>query len=207
MSSRKKEYDDFKIFLKANIRSKRYDNTVDNGIDLRDDEFKAERSIFRKENYVHKNGDTTNIYKMDIEMTYCDFSRYNIMNNKDKEWKRYARNKKSPNVPRLYYAYLQQGEHFWLRTLLLRKKGCTPYEDIRTYEGTTYATFYETCKAMDLLKDDEEYFRCMREAIATHSPNQLIGMFVIISDDRCGIIAWSFFHFEVYQCLQHLKNK
>ena len=37
-------------------------------------------------------------------------------------------------------------------------KGAKDYDDIRTYNGTTYKIFKEACAARGLLKDDKEWY-------------------------------------------------
>lgn len=185
------EYESFRGYLEAEMNESDplYNTLDDKKTDLRGPDFIKYREMYRKETYTWIGDSTRDPHKMNIELSYCDFSRYNRFDPKEKKWKRYYLNRKMTNVPRLYYAYLQQGEHYYLRTLLLVKCGCTSYEDIRTIDGQEHSTFYDACKALGLLKDDEEYFRCMREAVETHTPGQLISMFVIFRDWNIFVCA------------------
>ena len=51
----------------------------------------------------------------------------------------------------------QEGERYFLRTLLLHKSGATSLSDICFHEGVRHHTFRDTCCALDLLSDYAEW--------------------------------------------------
>ena len=73
----------------------------------------------------------------------------------------------------MFYAHPASGEQFYLRTLLTAVKGATSYEDLRTVNGVTHATFCEACIAHGLLADDNEWRLCLQDAGAMQSGHQL----------------------------------
>ena len=58
-------------------------------------------------------------------------------------------------------------ELYQLRTLLTKRPGIGSFEELRTYNGKTYNTFLETAIAMNLLKEDAEWYRCIKEMCET----------------------------------------
>jgi hypothetical protein len=56
-------------------------------------------------------------------------------------------------------------------------KGAQSYEDIRTYNGTVYKTFKQTCAARGLLKNDKEWYDTFTEAANWATAAQLRYLF------------------------------
>ena len=50
-----------------------------------------------------------------------------------------------------------QGERFYLRLLLNHIKGATNFDELKIYEGINFSTYKETCLAIGLLEDDNEW--------------------------------------------------
>lgn len=59
-------------------------------------------------------------------------------------------------------------------------RGALCYEDLRSHEGTTYATFREACQARGLIGDDAEWSYLFEEAIVWATPSQLRNMFMTV---------------------------
>lgn len=57
-----------------------------------------------------------------------------------------------------------QGELHYLRLMILYIRGAASYKDLRTVDGTEYATFKEAAMALGVLDDDMEVERCLKEA-------------------------------------------
>ena len=74
----------------------------------------------------------------------------------------------------------RQDQLYFLRTLLLHVTGAQSFEDIRTYKNIEYETFKDACVARGLLRDDQEWMRCMEEASEFSMPIQLRNLFVMI---------------------------
>jgi hypothetical protein len=57
-------------------------------------------------------------------------------------------------------------------------KGAQSYEDLRTYNGTTYNSFREACNARGLLGSDQEWYNAFDEAATWAISQQLRQLFV-----------------------------
>ena len=118
-------------------------------------------------------------YAQGRHLTYVEFPEFFVFDKESRTWK--PRQRLCKIIGRLYSATPRQGERYYLRVLLLRKTGCTSYEDVRTLDdGTVCATFQDACIAMGLLESDREWFRAMNEAERVLTPKQLRALFVII---------------------------
>lgn len=86
---------------------------------------------------------------------------------------------------RLTDVHASAGETFFLRMLLMHKKGATSYKDLRMVNGTVYNTFKEACDALGLLKDDKQWDVAMSENAVFAMPRQLRELFVhILSNNQ-----------------------
>jgi len=83
-------------------------------------------------------------------------------------------------VGRMYSVSPTQTELFHLRLLLLTVKGATSFNDLRTVNGQFYQSFSETCLALGLIEDDDEWKQAMNEAVKWMMPRQLRRLFVRI---------------------------
>lgn len=88
---------------------------------------------------------------------------------------------------------------FYLRILLRHVNGATSYEYLRTVNGVVHDTFQAACEARNLLEHDDEYERCLREAVAFRFPRQLRKLFAtvisVLPDERLGQVVelWNLF--------------
>lgn len=71
-------------------------------------------------------------------------------------------------IGRMYTVNPRNIELHSLRMLLLHVPGCTSYEDIRTFNGITYATFAEAALTLGLRATDNEFGDIMEEALKLH---------------------------------------
>ncbi|XP_074342546.1 uncharacterized protein LOC141680141 [Apium graveolens] len=83
-------------------------------------------------------------------------------------------------VRRLTEVHARSGELLYLRMLLLRKKGCLLFSDLRTVDGVTYDTFKDACRALGLLNNDKQWHDAIYENSHSAMPTQLRAMFVNI---------------------------
>ena len=97
--------------------------------------------------------------------------------NKNK-WQR--RKKLSYNLGRMYTVNPLDYERFFLRIILLHRRGATSFEDLRTVNGEVYETFLNAAKAMNLVENDDEWRDCLQEAAAFAMPRQLRELFAYI---------------------------
>jgi hypothetical protein len=116
-------------------------------------------------------------YQEARQLTYCEFPRYWRWDNSNKKW---IKQKHGFQIGRIYYVNPIEGEHFYLRMLLMVVKGAKDYKDIRTYNGTVYQTFKEACAARGLLNDDNEWYKIFDEAVNWATASQLRYLFTTI---------------------------
>ncbi|TKR89117.1 hypothetical protein L596_013265 [Steinernema carpocapsae] len=98
---------------------------------------------------------------------YKDIPKHFVWNKKDKKW---SPRQKGKAIGRIYQVSPTQTECFRLRLLLLNVPGATSYEALRTVRGTDER----------LLRDDEEWERCLRDSAFEHMPFQMRALFVLI---------------------------
>ena len=111
-----------------------------------------------------------------IKFTYIDFPRGFVCNQRDNSWK--IRERGENVIGRLYMADPKQGEKYYLRMMLSYIKGAKSFEDLRTVNGILYNTYKEAAKAMGLLDTDDEWDRCLAEAVIFQKPGKLRQLFV-----------------------------
>lgn len=83
-------------------------------------------------------------------------------------------------IGRMYTVNPQDRERYFLRLLLLHVKGPRSFEHLRTVDGTVYASFQETAEKLHLLDNDQEWIRCLEEAVTSKMPSQLRQLFAVI---------------------------
>lgn len=89
------------------------------------------------------------MYPQAHQLTYCDFPSGWTWDKTEKLWK--ERHTTNEQIGRIYYVHPSAGERFYLRMLLMVVKGACSFEELRTYNRTTYKTFKEACASRGLL--------------------------------------------------------
>lgn len=97
-----------------------------------------------------------------------------------KQWMLRQRHMSKAPIGRMYNASPKEGERFFLRLLLSHIRGAQSFEDLRTIHGELQPTFQKACIELGLLEDDQEWVRCLEEAIVSCTPLALRNLFVII---------------------------
>ena len=111
------------------------------------------------------------------DLTYCEFpSRYTW----DADHKVWNSRRRGFKLGRLRYVHPGTGETFYLRMLLMVVRGARSYEDVRTYEGTLYATFREACQARGLIGDDTEWSCLFDDVVTWATAYQLRHLFMTV---------------------------
>ena len=80
----------------------------------------------------------------------------------------------------MYFVNAKDRERFYLRLLLLHVTGAQSFEEIRTFQNVNYPTFYKAAIARKLITTDEEWDKCLQEAIQIEFPNALSNLFAYI---------------------------
>ncbi|KAG3130439.1 hypothetical protein PI126_g20500 [Phytophthora idaei] len=69
---------------------------------------------------------------------------------------------------------------FYVRLLLCYRRGPISYDDLKTVEGETHATFKGAALALGFLDSDEDNHRCLTEAAHFQMPTQLCHLFAVL---------------------------
>jgi hypothetical protein len=83
-------------------------------------------------------------------------------------------------IGRLYFASINEGERYYLRLLLLNRKGATSFDDLKTVDDITHRTFRLAAQALGLLVSDRHYHQSMSEAALWKTGYSLRFMFCMI---------------------------
>lgn len=109
--------------------------------------------------------------------TYQEIPEHFVWHSDVGEWRP---RKRGLQVGRLNSSHYAAGELWYFRMLLSRIPGPTSYEDLRRIGNTTYNTYRETCAALGLLNDDNEWHEALQENKSSAFPSQLRSLFVHI---------------------------
>jgi len=110
-------------------------------------------------------------------LLYHEIPEFYALKNKS-QWSRRKRN--VGTVGRIPFISPTQGDIYFLRMLLIEVRGPKSFEELMTFNDTTYQTFFAAAVARGLLKDDEEWEKAMSEAAGFKMPKQLRIFFVLI---------------------------
>jgi len=110
---------------------------------------------------------------------------YYTWNAKLKQWARRIRGEKysgtdplflenllkvKENVGRMYFVHPNEHERFAVRTLLLYRKGCHSFEELKTVNGIICTTNKEAVIQLGLAEDNNEWFKTLEEATLISTP-------------------------------------
>ncbi|KAI7952088.1 hypothetical protein MJO28_007772 [Puccinia striiformis f. sp. tritici] len=111
------------------------------------------------------------------KLLYQDIPRF-FWFTKDKRWR--CRQRESDAVGRIYYASINEGERYFLRLLLLNRRGAISFVDLRTVDDHVHPTYRAAAEALGLLISDRHYERSISEASSWMLGDGLRNMFCII---------------------------
>ncbi|KAL7289494.1 hypothetical protein TKK_0016681 [Trichogramma kaykai] len=97
---------------------------------------------------------------------------------KKKKWRK--RRKFINCFGRMYSVSPTQTELFHSRILLMRVKGATSFDHLKTVNGVVHESLTSTCLALGLIENNEEWSNSMREAAVFMMPKQLRNLYVRI---------------------------
>ncbi|PIA34361.1 hypothetical protein AQUCO_03800159v1 [Aquilegia coerulea] len=84
------------------------------------------------------------------------------------------------SIGRMYFANSNSGERFYLRLLLTVVKGPSSFESLYSVDGIEHKTYREACIARGLLEDDNEWDKCLEEAVIMKTGHQVRRLFCLI---------------------------
>jgi hypothetical protein len=111
------------------------------------------------------------------DLLYQDFPKFFTFTPR-KRFK--GREKSSDMIGRLYHACINEGERYYLRLLLMQRKGSISFDDLKTVRGVMFPTFREAAEALGLLVLDRHYDSSLSEASSIMPGGGLRFMFCML---------------------------
>lgn len=107
-----------------------------------------------------------------------------------KKWKKRQRGG-AKMIGRMIVCCSSDRERYHPRMLLCYCREPKSIADVRTVDGTVYATLYKACVASGYLEDDSKYHNCLTEAAGFQMPYQLRQLFatVLVYEQPGNIVA------------------
>ena len=112
-------------------------------------------------------------------LLYIEFPEQYVWSDENRQWTTRQRGH-GGTIGRIFSVSPREGEKYFLRLLLLHRRGATGYQDLRTIEGVVHGTFQSACRALGLLSDDSQWTNCLEEACTYQLPYQLRSLFATI---------------------------
>jgi hypothetical protein len=79
-------------------------------------------------------------------------------------WTRRRTNTGDRVIGRMYSVSPLDRERFYLRLLLVHRRGCVSFADVKTVDGVLHPSYEAAATALGLLEDDTAWSRCLAEA-------------------------------------------
>ncbi|XP_015925246.3 uncharacterized protein [Parasteatoda tepidariorum] len=120
---------------------------------------------------------------------YTDVPKFFTWNKQLKSWEPRKRGTPVPGfadivmtntLGRLYTVHPKQHECFFLCLLLVNVPGPISFQYLRKVNGTSYGTFFDACRELHLLEDDNHWDLTLADAVLSSSPQQIRQLFSII---------------------------
>ena len=73
----------------------------------------------------------------------------------------------------MYFVHPSDTERFSLRMLMLYRKGCDSFDQLKSVNNVIHGTFREACVALGLAKEDKEWISCLEEASQYSNAKQM----------------------------------
>ncbi|XP_055918387.1 uncharacterized protein LOC129950474 [Eupeodes corollae] len=119
-------------------------------------------------------------------LMYTDVPKFFTWNKQSKNWEPRKRGIPVPGfadifmtktLGRLYTDHPKQRECFFLRLLLVNVPGPTSFQYLRKVNGTSYDSFFDACRELYLLEDDNHWDLTLADAALSSSPQQIRQLF------------------------------
>ncbi|POM64848.1 Helitron helicase-like protein [Phytophthora palmivora] len=125
------------------------------------------------------------------KMLYKDIPTVYHWDKKSKWWVQYK--KYVPSICHIVHVSPQDPKRFYLRLLLCYRHGPTSFEDLRTIDGVTYATFHEAALAAGYLDNDSEWLLEASNERMPYQLRQLFGIILVYSLPNSPLALWERF--------------
>ena len=119
-----------------------------------------------------------NYFRRGPELLFHEFPEHYKWESGKKFWKR--RTQRDKVIGRMHRLSPKCGEQYYLRLILLHARGATSWDDLLTVNGVKYDRFRDVAVAMNLLQNDKEWHRCMKDAAEWKTGDALLQLFVTI---------------------------
>jgi hypothetical protein len=84
-------------------------------------------------------------------------------------------------IGRVFFVHPLDIDRFYLRQILLYKKGATSFEDLRKINNIQYDSYKDAAVALGIAEDDKEWIECLQEITSkSTNPKMLRELFVMI---------------------------
>ena len=137
---------------------------------------------------------------------YHEIPEHYTFDQRNKRWSP-RRRQTGPIIGRIYQVQPSDPQRFALCLLLLRRKGVTSFEDLRTVDGQMHPTFKDAARAMGLLEDDTEHRRYLQEAAVMNMPSQMRQLFATLMVFQTPVdIRTLFEEFTEAMCEDYIRH-
>jgi hypothetical protein len=92
----------------------------------------------------------------------------------------YLKKRSTEVLTRMQMIYINVGEMFYLRTLLLYVCAAS-FEELKSYDGQQFETFQESAYARNIVDDKNECLKCMEENLIFSTPHELRSLFIVMT--------------------------
>lgn len=135
---------------------------------------------------------------------YNEMPQYFVFDSKH-GWKPRKKDR-GKTLGRMYFVSPKDTERYYLRILLLHRRGAYSFNDLKTIDGITHETFKAAANSLGLVTDDREYDKVLQEAAEKYSPSQIRHLFSNILifcnpfspqtlwDDHCDAMSEDIFY-------------
>jgi len=114
-------------------------------------------------------------------LTYCDIVKRHLLDGKTGFWRERISAPSKPVLGRIQHVPISIGELFFLKMLLLHRKGPTNFDDLRTVDNITHPTFKKSCEALGLIQHDTVWETTLNDLAQYCTSSQLRKTFAIMA--------------------------
>jgi hypothetical protein len=148
------------------------------------------------------------VYAQNVK--YDRMPRYFTWNDELHSWESRKKRPGKISIGRMHAVAIRDRARFYLRTMLLYRKGAVSFEDLRTVDGYECESFEEACKVSGFLRVDEEWELALAEAATFADARQLRSLFayIIIGNAPSNVNdLWDKFKVDMMQDYLHLRTR
>lgn len=134
-------------------------------------------------------------------LTYRDIPKHFVYNSRERRWR--TRQRRGDRViARIHQVSAYNVECFALRVLLLHVLGPTCYRDVRTVTGHVFDTFREAAQELNLIRNDDVFFRAFEELRQMQMPpafRRFLASLLISQTITNGLVFWERYKLDMIE--------